>query len=79
MLDVEDDHGSLMFVDLVENSPLATEASAVDANQGFPERLSDPVGFSKSGPVISSAAATATSGGSRSARARRAGGAVPSS
>src|SRR5664280_1038086 len=48
---------------------------ASSSPSGFPTRR----GSLRNGPTMNSAAALATSGGNRSAKARRAGGAVPSS
>ncbi len=75
---VEHDHEMLRVVDFIQNPPIASQAGAVDTGELIGELLADAARRLSSGPVMNSAAATATSRGSCSASARRAGRVVPS-
>jgi hypothetical protein len=79
MADAKHDDHVLGLIDLVQHPPLAAQAGAVDPGQLRAKRLANPPRILQEGPVMNSATAVATSIGSPSVRARRAGGAVPSS
>ena len=71
MADVKHDHQVLGVVDLVQHSPVATQAGTVDASQLRAERPANPLGIIEEGPGDELGCCGGDSEGySRSARVR---------
>jgi hypothetical protein len=76
VVDVDDLHDWVLFVDLVDH-PVGADSGGVEPGQASAEWSADPVGLSTSGPNTKSSTAIATLLGSRSIVSAGCLGAIP--